>query len=146
MTSSHSEGLPPESRNVLKVLHAPLDERRVGFVCISNLMFDAANANRMVKVFRSKATVEDLIILACGCAGISSEEQTATPKTTLMHTVEGICEGYLMMLEDTKFKKMFHYRGEANLKSGNLPTENLLEDTDRLLRPQKQPSSDLSVR
>lgn len=103
-------GLPPESRNVLKVLHAPLDERRVGFVCISNLMFDAANANRMVKVFRSKATVEDLVILACGCAGISNEEQTATPKTTLMHTVEGICQGYLEMLEDVNFKKMFHYR------------------------------------
>lgn len=100
-------GLPKESRNVLKVLHSYLDERRVSFVCISNVMFDAANANRMVKVYRSKSTLEDLVILARGCAGIDANvpDDSAT-----MKVVQGICRGYLLMLEQARFSKMFHYR------------------------------------
>jgi hypothetical protein len=104
-------GLPPEGRNVLKVLHSPLDNRKVAFVCISNRMFDAANANRMVKVFRSRSTLDDLVTLACGCAGVDETEQEHHSRT--MKIIVGICAGYLDMLSpgsDPRFFKMFHYR------------------------------------
>ncbi|CAF4865675.1 unnamed protein product, partial [Rotaria magnacalcarata] len=38
---------------VLKVLHPYLDECKVAFVAIANKSFDAANANRMICIYRS---------------------------------------------------------------------------------------------
>ena len=127
-------GLPRESRNVLKVLHSYLDEQAVAFVCISNVMFDAANANRMVKVYRSKSTLDDLVILARGCAGISTEKRD---DTRTMQIVKGICDGYLQILLQPRFSKMFHYRDLIYLfrqLNRNSPSQHLvINETDLLL-------------
>jgi hypothetical protein len=38
---------------VLKVLHPYLDECKLAFVALPNKSFDAANANRMICIYRS---------------------------------------------------------------------------------------------
>ena len=99
-------GLPEESKNSLKVLHPYLDDCEVSFVCISNQNLDAANANRMVKVFRSIATLDDLEVLALGCAGI--DRQGAEHST--LRVVRGVCKAYLLMIANSQFADFFHYR------------------------------------
>ncbi len=44
---------------VLKVLHPYLDECKVAFVAVANKAFDAANANRMICVYRSRPSEAD---------------------------------------------------------------------------------------
>ena len=101
-------GLPKEDSSdmVLKVLHPYLDECKVSFVAISNRHFDSANENRMVIVLRSLATLEDLCVLALGCLGI---EETEVDQTTLCF-VRGICRGFLNILTNDVFARLFHYR------------------------------------
>ena len=101
-------GLPKEDSSdmVLKVLHPFLDECKVSFVAISNRHFDSANENRMVIVLRSLATLDDLCVLALGCLGI---EETEVDQTTLCF-VRGICRGFLNILKDEVFARLFHYR------------------------------------
>ncbi|CAF0903833.1 unnamed protein product [Didymodactylos carnosus] len=56
-----------EKEMVLKVLHQYLDECKVAFVAIANKVFDPANANRMICVYRSLPSKKDQEILAYGC-------------------------------------------------------------------------------
>ena len=58
--------LPDEKKMVLKVLHPYLDECKVAFVSVANKAFDAANANRMVCIYRSLPSKEDQRILTYG--------------------------------------------------------------------------------
>jgi hypothetical protein len=62
--------LPDEKKMVLKVLHPYLDECRVAFVAVANKSFDAANANRMICIYRSLPSKDDQKILAYGCLGL----------------------------------------------------------------------------
>ncbi|XP_065188616.1 uncharacterized protein LOC135819351 isoform X2 [Sycon ciliatum] len=106
-------GLPTEekSKMVLKVLHPYLDDRKVAFVALSNHWFDAANANRMVTLYRSQADLKDLVALALGCikrGGPQAGEASASNDEQLYIT--GLCEGYQDVTRDTAFAKLFHHR------------------------------------
>ncbi|XP_065192854.1 uncharacterized protein LOC135823905 [Sycon ciliatum] len=108
------------NRMVMKVLHPYLDEPEVSFVTMSNHWFDAANTNRMLTVFRSRAAGQgrsrqeetgqvesrqgesgqedcgksqsghDLISLAYGCLCLQPE--LCPP--SLEQFLHGICNGY----------------------------------------------------
>ena len=100
-------GLPREDRMELKVLHPYLDECKVAFVALSNHLFDAANTNRMVTLRRSQADPDDLQVLALGCVGLRSGTLDLTPE---VRYIQGICDGYLKVTTDERFKKRFHHR------------------------------------
>ncbi len=59
-------GLPENRLESLKVLHYYLDRQEVSFVAISNHVLDAAKTNRVVSLFRPKATDQELYELAKG--------------------------------------------------------------------------------
>jgi hypothetical protein len=98
-------GLPSESRESLKILHYLLDNARVAFVAISNRPLgtalrigcvcgrgcgcdtparcraDAAKMNRLVEVFRPKASMSELNVLLAGSLSIplaAAEQPTIT--------------------------------------------------------------------
>ena len=62
-------GLPKDGMRVLKALHEPLDKGEVAFVCLSNILRDPANQNRMLTVRREAESDEDVKHLAYGCLG-----------------------------------------------------------------------------
>ena len=92
---------------VLKVLHQYLDECKVAFVAIANKSFDAANANRMICIYRSLPSEEDQKILAYGCLGLPNDE---TIPDNLKEIIAGLCQGYRRVLSSDEIPKIFHDR------------------------------------
>ncbi len=86
--------LPDENKMVLKVLHPYLDECHVSFVAIANKSFDAANANRMICVYRSLPSQIDQQVLAYGCIGLPFNKNSSQTKSYLDNIIIGLCEGY----------------------------------------------------
>ncbi|CAF1578446.1 unnamed protein product [Rotaria magnacalcarata] len=103
--------LPDEKKMVLKVLHHYLDECQVSFVAVANKSFDAANANRMICVYRSLPSSRDQQVLAYGCLGlpITTNNRSQT-KSHLDNIIVGLCEGYRRLLVRDVVPKIFHDR------------------------------------
>ncbi|CAM4874703.1 unnamed protein product [Rotaria socialis] len=102
--------LPDEKKMVLKVLHPYLDECKVAFVAVANKAFDAANANRMICIYRSLPSQYDQRILAYGCLGLQSELQESTIDDRLEIIISGLCQGYRRMLQSPDIPHIFHDR------------------------------------
>lgn len=102
--------LPDEKKMVLKVLHPYLDECKVAFVAITNKSFDAANANRMLCVYRSLPSQDDQRVLAYGCLGLPVDSVLPASKKDLDQTIIGLCEGYRRILARKDIPKIFHDR------------------------------------
>ena len=102
--------LPDEKKMVLKVLHPYLDECKVAFVAVANAAFDAANANRMICVYRSLPSRDDQTILANGCLGLQSERRQATIDERLEKIIQGLCQGYREVLRSKAIPDIFHDR------------------------------------
>jgi hypothetical protein len=96
--------LPDEKKMVLKVLHQYLDECKVAFVAIANKPFDAANANRMICVYRSLPSKDDQKILAYGCLGLQYVHNQ------LENIIYGLCQGYRRILSSLNVPHIFHDR------------------------------------
>ncbi|CAF4837923.1 unnamed protein product, partial [Rotaria sp. Silwood2] len=90
--------LPDEKKMVLKVLHPYLDEFKVAFVAVANKAFDAANANRMICIYRSLPSEDDQKILVYGCLGLQLEQQQSTTDDRLDRVIYGLCQGYRRVL------------------------------------------------
>ncbi|CAF2053256.1 unnamed protein product, partial [Rotaria magnacalcarata] len=103
--------LPDEKKMVLKVLHPYLDECKVAFVAIANKSFDAANANRMICIYRSLPSRDDQNILAYGCLGlkIKASGQQAVDNR-LEAIINGLCQGYRRILDTPSVPHIYHDR------------------------------------
>jgi hypothetical protein len=96
---------------VLKVLHPYLDECKVAFVAVANQSFDAANANRMICVYRSLPSKDDQKILAYGCLGLRTDREQQQPtKNRLDDIILGLCQGYRRVLISPDIPHIFHDR------------------------------------
>ena len=103
--------LPDEKKMVLKVLHPYLDECRVAFVAVANKSFDAANANRMICVYRSLPSAADQRILAYGCLGLQMEnDQQQAVDQRLEKIIYGLCQGYRRLLNTMDLPRIYHDR------------------------------------
>lgn len=102
-------GLPSEKKMILKCLHPFLDEPKVSFVAASNRAFDAANANRMITIYRSRLTTKDLYRLAVACLGLEDASLDADSKDVVRAICCGLSEIVLSWISD-KWGKFFHYR------------------------------------
>ncbi|CAF2108222.1 unnamed protein product [Rotaria magnacalcarata] len=102
--------LPDEKKMVLKVLHPYLDECNVAFVAIANKSFDAANANRMICIYRSLPSKEDQQILAYGCLGIQTGYEQQNINKNFDKIIYGLCKGYRRVLSNENIPKIFHDR------------------------------------
>ncbi|CAF1460251.1 unnamed protein product, partial [Rotaria sordida] len=102
--------LPNEKKMVLKVLHPYLDECKVAFVAIANKAFDAANANRMICIYRSLPSEDDQKILAYGCLGLQLEKRQSTIDDRLDKIIHGLCHGYRRILYSLDIPHIFHDR------------------------------------
>jgi len=96
--------LPDENKMVLKVLHPYLDECKVAFVAIANKSFDAANANRMICIYRSLPSEDDQKILAYGCLGLQINHNQ------LDDIISGLCQGYRRVLQSPDIRHIFYDR------------------------------------
>ncbi|CAF0900000.1 unnamed protein product, partial [Didymodactylos carnosus] len=101
-------GLPDEKKSVLKVLHPYLDEGKVAFMAISNKLFDAANANRMMCIYRSLPSEQDQLTLAFGCLGLPYPDEKIDLHLAKMIT--GLCKAYREVLNCVDIPKIFHDR------------------------------------
>ncbi len=95
---------------VLKVLHPYLDECRVAFVAVANKSFDAANANRMICIYRSLPSKDDQKILAYGCLGLPISDEQSDVNKQLDHIISGLCQGYRRVLTTPIIPRIFHDR------------------------------------
>ena len=95
---------------VLKVLHQYLDECKVAFVAIANTPFDAAKANRMIRIYRSLSSEHDQRVLAYGCLGLKVENDNLENNDRLKGIIDGLCHGYRELLKSQKIPKIFHDR------------------------------------
>ena len=95
---------------VLKVLHPYLDECKVAFVAVANKSFDAANANRMICVYRSLPSEEDQKILAYGCLGLQTENGQQAVDKRLQSIIYGLCQGYRRILNTSNIPRIYHDR------------------------------------
>ncbi len=102
--------LPDEKKMVLKVLHPYLDECKVAFVAVANKSFDAANANRMICIYRSLPSKDDQKILAYGCLGLQIEHEQHNIKKQLDDIIYGLCQGYRRVLKTSTIPHIFHDR------------------------------------
>ncbi len=102
--------LPDEKKMVLKVLHPYLDECKVAFVAVANKSFDAANANRMICIYRSLPSKDDQKILAYGCLGLSIVEKQNHVRKQLDNIIDGLCQGYHRVLTSSIIPRLFHDR------------------------------------
>ncbi|CAF1683350.1 unnamed protein product, partial [Rotaria magnacalcarata] len=102
--------LPDENKMILKVLHPYLDECQVSFVAIANKSFDAANANRMICVYRSLPSEIDQQVLAYGCLGLAFNKNLSQTKSHLDNIIIGLCEGYRELLVSKDIPSIFHDR------------------------------------
>ena len=92
---------------VLKVLHPYLDECKVAFVAVANKSFDAANANRMICVYRSLPSKDDQKILAYGCLGLPIVEEQNQARKQLDNIIYGLCQGYRRVLTSSIIPHIF---------------------------------------
>ena len=92
---------------VLKVLHPYLDECKVAFVAVANKPFDAANANRMICIYRSLPSEYDQKILAYGCLGLQIENVVNNRLKTIIF---GLCQGYRRVVTSPVISPIFHDR------------------------------------
>ncbi|CAF1198278.1 unnamed protein product [Didymodactylos carnosus] len=103
--------LPDEKKMVLKVLHPYLDECKAAFVAVSNQAFDAANANRMMCVYRSLPSENDQKVLAYGCLGLHySREHEQQINQRLERIITGLIKGYRQVLHSEEIPHIFHDR------------------------------------
>ena len=102
--------LPDEKKMVLKVLHPYLDECKVAFVAVANQPFDAANANRMVCIYRSLPSETDQKVLAYGCLGLPIDLQHSGQDSQRDRIISGLCNGYRQVLIEPKLPHIFHDR------------------------------------
>ena len=102
--------LPNEKKMVLKVLHPYLDECKVAFVAVANKSFDAANANRMICVYRSLPSEDDQKILAYGCLGLQIEGGQQAVDKRLQAIIYGLCQGYRRILDTSTIPHIYHDR------------------------------------
>ncbi|CAF1366374.1 unnamed protein product, partial [Adineta steineri] len=102
--------LPDEKKMVLKVLHPYLDECKVAFVAVANKSFDAANANRMICIYRSLPSREDQHILAYGCLGLKIDNQQQRVNDRLKKIINGLCQGYRRLLSTQSIPQIYHDR------------------------------------
>ncbi|CAF3699069.1 unnamed protein product [Rotaria sordida] len=102
--------LPDERKMVLKVLHPYLDECNVAFVAVANKAFDAANANRMICVYRSLPSDNDQKILAYGCLGLQFKHEEHTVNKRLEDIIYGLCQGYRRVITSNRIPHIFHDR------------------------------------
>ncbi|CAF4322341.1 unnamed protein product [Rotaria sp. Silwood2] len=102
--------LPDEKKMVLKVLHPYLDECKVAFVAVANKSFDAANANRMICIYRSLPSKEDQNILAYGCLGLQINNQQQRVNDRLKKIISGLCQGYRRLLSTQSIPQIYHDR------------------------------------
>ncbi|CAF3815136.1 unnamed protein product, partial [Rotaria magnacalcarata] len=102
--------LPDEKKMVLKVLHPYLDDCQVAFVAVANKAFDAANANRMICIYRSLPSKDDQKILAYGCLGLQNKEPESVKDDRLAKIVSGLCQGYREVLQSPDIPHIFHDR------------------------------------
>jgi hypothetical protein len=102
--------LPDEKKMILKVLHPYLDECKVAFVAIANTPFDAANANRMICIYRSLPSRQDQHILAYGCLGLQVDNQQQRVNDRLKKIINGLCEGYRHLLSTKSIPQIYHDR------------------------------------
>jgi hypothetical protein len=102
--------LPDEKKMVLKVLHPYLDECQVAFVAVANKSFDAANANRMICIYRSLPSQNDQKILAYGCLGLQTGHEQHNVKKQLDDIIYGLCQGYHQILRCPTIPRIFHDR------------------------------------
>ena len=102
--------LPNEKKMVLKVLHPYLDDCKVAFVAVANHAFDAANANRMICIYRSLPSEHDQQILAYGCLGLQTEHVRRTMSDDLKKIISGLCQGYRRILVSPDIPGIFHDR------------------------------------
>ncbi|CAF1625327.1 unnamed protein product, partial [Adineta ricciae] len=102
--------LPDEKKMVLKVLHPYLDECKVAFVAVANRAFDAANANRMICVYRSLPSKDDQKILAYGCLGLQTDHNQPVADDYLQKIIYGLCQGYRRVLIAPDIPHIYHDR------------------------------------
>ncbi|CAF3853458.1 unnamed protein product [Rotaria sp. Silwood1] len=102
--------LPDEKKMVLKVLHPYLDDCKVAFVAVANKAFDAANANRMIRIYRSLPSEEDQKVLAYGCLGLQLEQRQENKYNRLDKIIYGLCQGYRKILRSPDIPHIFHDR------------------------------------
>lgn len=102
--------LPDENKMILKVLHPYLDECKVAFVAVANKAFDAANANRMICIYRSLPSENDQKILAYGCLGLQIKHDEQTVNDRLEKIISGLCQGYRRVLNSEEIPQIFHDR------------------------------------
>ena len=95
---------------VLKVLHPYLDECKVAFVAVANKAFDAANANRMVCIYRSVPSRDDQKILAYGCLGLPISNEQNHVRKQFDDLIDGLCQGYRQILTHENLRRIFHDR------------------------------------
>ena len=125
-------GLPKKS-NVLNEIHSYLDDgsNDVSIVALSNRQFDSSNENRMVFVRCSLTNVDDLCLLAVACFGLE-EESLMDRETLLAATIRGICRGFLRVLQDDVFARLFSCRDLIHtmrfLRRKHLSGHKLIED------------------
>ncbi|CAF1398523.1 unnamed protein product, partial [Didymodactylos carnosus] len=102
-------GLPDENKMVLKVLHSYLDDSKVAFIAVSNKLFDAANANRMMCVYRSLPSEDDQMTLAYGCC-LGKKYPNDQVQPYLNYIITGLCKGYRQVLKSPDIPRIFHDR------------------------------------
>jgi hypothetical protein len=95
---------------ILKVLHPYLDECKVAFVAVANKAFDAANANRMICIYRSLPSENDQKILSYGCLGLPMKRNEQTVNDRLQNIISGLCQGYRRILNSSDIPRIFHDR------------------------------------
>ena len=95
---------------VLKASHSYLDECQVAFVALGRESFDAANANRMICIYRSLPSADDQTILAYACLGLQMENDQKTVDQRLEKIILGLCEGYRRLLNTKSMKRIYHDR------------------------------------
>ncbi|CAF4438051.1 unnamed protein product, partial [Adineta steineri] len=82
----------------------------VAFVAVANKSFDAANANRMICIYRSLPSREDQHILAYGCLGLKIDNQQQRVNDRLKKIINGLCQGYRRLLSTQSIPQIYHDR------------------------------------
>ena len=98
-------GLPEDAKESLKVLHdlweveMSATNDRIAFLAISNHVLDAAKSNRALNLFRSEASLEDLMQIAFD----SFSDQVGGEARARDDIIEGLCRTYVRLLEVRQF-------------------------------------------
>jgi hypothetical protein len=77
---------------------------------VANKSFDAANANRMICIYRSLPSKDDQKILAYGCLGLPIADEQNHVRKQLDNIIYGLCQGYRRILTSQIIPRIFHDR------------------------------------